>query len=182
MNSEKNLIAKHFGLRGIALFEAVKGLAGLTVGIWLLTLLHKDMQSVAMHLLRFLHQVLHLSPDGHIARSIMRGASRVTHGNLLMFAGLAFFYMTVRFVEATGLWLEKEWAEWFALISGAMYMPYEIYELMHHANIIKWGIFISNVLIVWYMVWLLRTSHRSEKPAQDVVPKKAETVPPEEGV
>lgn len=162
MKTEKNLIVKHFGLRGIAMFEAAKGLAGLTVGIWLLTLLHKDMETVATHLLHFLHRVLHLSPDGHIARSIMHGASRVTHGNLLMFAGLAFFYTTVRFTEATGLWLEKEWAEWFALISGAMYMPYEIYELIHHANLIKWIIFISNALIVWYMVWLLQTSHKGK--------------------
>jgi uncharacterized membrane protein (DUF2068 family) len=84
-------------------------------------------------------------------------------------------------VEATGLWLEKEWAEWFALISGAMYMPYEIYELVHHANLVKWGIFISNVLIVWYMVWLLQTSHRNGKPAE-AAPKEAEPVPPEEGV
>src|SRR5471032_2623824 len=66
MNTQKNLIAKHFGLRGIALFEAAKGLGALVVGIWLLTLLHKDMESVAAHLLHFLHKVLHLSPDGHI--------------------------------------------------------------------------------------------------------------------
>jgi uncharacterized membrane protein (DUF2068 family) len=174
MNTEKNLIAKHFGLRGIALFEATKGIGALIVGIWLLSLLHKDMESVALHLLHFLHRVLHLSPDGHLARSIMRGASRVTHGNLLVFAGVAFFYMIVRFVEASGLWREKEWAAGFALISGAMYMPYEIYELMHHANLIKWAIFISNVLIVAYMVWLLRAAHKNGKPAQRKI-----TLPPE---
>ena len=174
MKTEKNLFVKHFGLRGIALFEATKGIAALAVGIWLLTLLHKDMQTVAMHLLHFLHRVLHLSPDGHLARSIMHGASRVTHGNLLVFAGLAFFYMTVRFTEATGLWLEKEWAEWFALISGAMYMPYEIYELIHHANLIKWAIFISNALVVWYMVWLLQTSHKGKMQERE---KEAEEVP-----
>ena len=169
MKTEKSLFVQHFGLRGIALFEAAKGIGALVVGIWLLTLLHKDMQTVATHLLHFLHRVLHLSPDGHVARSIMHGASRVTHGNLLMFAGLAFFYMTVRFTEATGLWLEKEWAEWFALISGAMYMPYEIYELIHHANLIKWGIFISNALVVWYMVWLLQTSHKDKEEKRKAV-------------
>ncbi len=180
MKTEKNLIAKHLGLRGIALFEATKGIGALIVGIWLLSLMHKDMESVATHLLHFLHQVLHLSPDGHVARSIMRGASRVTPHNLLMFAGLAFFYTSVRFVEATGLWLEKEWAEWFALLSGAMYMPYEIYELMHHPNLIKWVIFITNVLIVLYMVWLLRSRIETKKSAQKVA--IAETVPPEEDV
>ena len=180
MTTDKNLMSKHFGLRGIALFEATKGIGGLIVGIWLLTLLHKDMESVATHLLHFLHQVLHLSPDGHIARSIMRGASRVTHHNLLMFAGLAFFYTGVRFVEATGLWLEREWAEWFALLSGAMYMPYEIYELMHRPNLVKWLIFITNVLIVLYMVWLLRSRTETKKSAQKAA--LAETVPPEEDV
>jgi uncharacterized membrane protein (DUF2068 family) len=168
MNTDKNLMMKHFGLRGVALFEAIKGLGGLAVGIWLLTLLHKDLESV----------VLHLSPDGHIARGIMRGAARVTHGNLLAFAALAFLYTTVRFVEATGLWLEKVWAEWFALVSGAMYMPYEIYELMRHANPIKWGIFVSNVLIVWYMVWLLQTSHRNKVRAREAA--KAKSVLPQE--
>jgi len=177
MNSSKNLFVKHFGLRGIAIFEAAKGLGALVVGIWLLSLLHRDLESVAAHLLNFLHKVLHLSPDGHIARTIMRAASRVTHGNLLVFAGLAFLYMTIRLVEAAGLWLEKEWAEWFALVSGAMYMPYEIYELARHPTAIKWVIVAVNALIVWYLVWLLRDSHKNKKNAEASVDVPAETAP-----
>jgi uncharacterized membrane protein (DUF2068 family) len=177
MNSSKNLFVKHFGLRGIAIFEAAKGLGALVIGIWLLSLLHKDLESVAAHLLHFLHRVLHLSPDGHIARTIMRAASRVTHGNLLVFIGLAFLYTTIRFVEAAGLWLEKEWAEWFALVSGAMYMPYEIYELARHPTWYKWVIVAVNALIVWYLVWLLRDSHKSKKDAEAPVDVPAETAP-----
>jgi uncharacterized membrane protein (DUF2068 family) len=177
MNSSKNLIVKHFGLRGIAIFEAGKGLGALVIGIWLLTLLHKDLESVAAHLLHFLHRVLHLSPDGHIARYIMRAASRVTHGNLWVFAGLAFLYATIRFVEAAGLWLEKEWAEWFALVSGSMYMPYEIYELARHPTAIKWAIVAVNGLIVWYLAWLLRDSHKNRKEAEASVDVPAETAP-----
>lgn len=179
MNTEKNLIAKHFGLRGIAVFEAAKGMAGLAVGIWLLSLLHKDMETVATHLLHFLHKVLHLSPDGHIAHSIMRGAARVTRGNLLVVIGLAFLYVIIRFVEAAGLWLEKVWAEWFALVSGTMYMPYEIYELIHHATAIKWGVFISNVLVVLYMGWLLQASHKNKQRLREAA--AAKTVLPQEG-
>jgi uncharacterized membrane protein (DUF2068 family) len=177
MNSSKNPIVKHFGLRGIAIFEAGKGLGALVIGIWLLTLLNKDLESVASHLLHFLHRVLHLSPDGHIARYIMRAASRVTHGNLWVFAVLAFLYTTIRFVEAAGLWLEKEWAEWFALVSGAMYMPYEIYELIRHPTVIKWIIVAVNGLIVWYLAWLLRDSHKNRKEAEASVDVPAETAP-----
>jgi len=159
----KNLIARHFGLRGVALFEAGKGLIALAVGIWLMSLRHKDLETVATHLLHFLHRVLHLSPDGHLARSIMRGASHVNHHNLHVFTLLAFAYVGIRFAEAGGLWLEKEWAEWFALISGALYMPYEIYELAIHATLIKWGILLVNALIVWYLAWLLRDSYKHRK-------------------
>jgi uncharacterized membrane protein (DUF2068 family) len=173
MDTRKNLIARHFGVRGVALFEAGKGLIGLAVAVWLLTLRHRDLEIVAAHLLHFLHHVLHLSPDGHLAHSIMRGAARVNHHNLHIFTLLAFAYVTVRFVEAGGLWLEKEWAEWFALISGSMYMPYEIYELSVHATAIKWGILLINALIVFYMAWLLWDSHAHRKSVKEAVAREA---------
>ncbi|MGZ4896204.1 MAG: DUF2127 domain-containing protein [Candidatus Angelobacter sp.] len=177
MNTQKNLIAKHFGLRGIAVLEAGKGVLGVVVGIWLLTLLHKDLESVAAHLLRFLHKVLHLSPDGHIARTILHGAARVNHHNLHVWALLAFAYATIRFVEGAGLWLEKEWAEWFALVSGAMYMPYEVYELILHPTAIKWGILAINALIVFYLAWLLRDSYMQRKLRELPVSPQTEPVP-----
>ena len=99
MNTSKNLIVKHFGLRGVSLFEAGKGFIGLMVGVWLVTLRHKDLETVAAHLLHFLQKVLHLSPDGHIAHSIMRGAARVNHDNLHVWALLAFAYATIRFAR-----------------------------------------------------------------------------------
>jgi uncharacterized membrane protein (DUF2068 family) len=171
MDTRKNLIARHFGVRGVALFEAGKGLIGLTVAVWLLTLRHKDLEMVAEHLLHFLHRVLHLSPDGHLAHNIMRGAARVNHHNLHIFTLLAFAYVMVRFVEAGGLWLEKEWAEWFALISGAMYMPYEVYELSVHPTAIKWGILLINALIVAYMAWLLHDSYKHRRHAEAAAPE-----------
>jgi uncharacterized membrane protein (DUF2068 family) len=163
MNTQKSLIAKHFGLRGIALFEAGKGLLAVIVAMWLLSLLHKDIQNVAEHLLRFLHRIFRLNPDGHLARSIVRGARRVTPGNLHLWVGGTMLYAIIRFVEAAGLWLEKQWAEWFALVSGCLYIPIEIYELAHHATPIKWAVFATNLLIVAYLAWLLRDLHKDRK-------------------
>jgi uncharacterized membrane protein (DUF2068 family) len=177
MNSQKNLIAKHFGLRGIALFEAGKGLLAVIVAMWLLSLLHKDIQNVAEHLLRFLHRIFRLNPDGHLARSIVRGARRVTPGNLHLWIGGTMIYAIIRFVEAAGLWLEKPWAEWFALISGCLYIPIEIYELAHHATPIKWAVFATNLLIVAYLAWLLRDLHKERKRTQAALLPKAEPSP-----
>lgn len=163
MNTQKNLIAKHFGLRGIALLEAGKGLLAVMVAVWLVSLLHKDIQNVAEHLLRILHKILHLNPDGHMAREIIRGARHVTRGNLHLWIAGTLAYTVIRFVEAVGLWLEKAWAEWFALISGSLYLPIEIYELAHHATHIKWAIFATNLLIVAYLAWLLRDLHKDRQ-------------------
>lgn len=178
MDTRKNLIARHFGLRGVSLFEAGKGLLGLAVGAWLVSLRHKDLEDVAEHLLYLLHRTLHLSPDGHIARSIMRGAAHVNHHNVHMWALLAFVYATVRFTEASGLWLEKEWAEWFAVISGTLYTPYLTWELVRHPNVYTWAGFIINGLIVAYLIWLLRDSHRRRKGAAEMAQKQI--VPPPE--
>jgi len=177
METRKSLIARHFGLRGVALFEAGKGVIALIFGGWLVSLRHKDLESVALHLLRVLHEVLHLSPDGHIAHTIMRGAARVNHHNVHMWAILAFAYSVVRFTEATGLWLEKEWAEWFAVISGTLYTPYLTWELIRHPNKYTWGGFIVNGLIVCYMIWLLRDSYKKRKSIEQAAEKK-EVAPP----
>jgi uncharacterized membrane protein (DUF2068 family) len=166
MNTQKSLLAKHLGLRGIALLEAAKGLLAVLLAVWLVSLLHKDVQNVAEHLLRILHRIFRLNPDGHIAREIIRGARHVTRGNLHLWIGGTLLYSIIRFAEATGLWLEKQWAEWFALISGSLYLPIEIYELAHHATPIKWAVFATNVLIVAYLAWLLRDLHIQRKQAK----------------
>jgi uncharacterized membrane protein (DUF2068 family) len=177
MNTQKSLMAKHFGLRGIALFEAGKGLLAVMVAIWLLSLLHKDIRDVAEHLLHFLHRIFRLNPDGHLARSLIRGARRVTPGNLHLWIGGTLIYSIIRFAEAAGLWLEKQWAEWFALISGCLYLPIEIYELAHHATPIKWAIFATNLLIVAYLAWLLRDLHNSRMRLQAGAIPQVDPVP-----
>jgi uncharacterized membrane protein (DUF2068 family) len=177
MNTQKNLLAKHFGLRGIALLEAAKGLVAVIVAVWLVSLLHKDIQNVAEHLLRILHKIFRLNPDGRLAREIIRGARHVTRGNLHLWIGGTLLYSTIRFAEATGLWLEKQWAEWFALISGCLYLPIEIFELAHHATPIKWAIFATNVLIVAYLAWLLWDLHNSRKQAETSVVAQVEPAP-----
>src|SRR5215467_3193084 len=172
MDTRKNLIARHFGLRGVAIFEAGKGLIGLAVGAWLISLRHRDLEELTTRLLYFLHRVLHLSPDGHIARSIMRGASHVNHHNLNIVALLAFLYSAIRFAEGIGLWLEKEWAEWFAVISCTLYTPYLIVELVRHPNVFTWGGLLINGAILAYMAWLLRDSYKRRKRRAEVAEEK----------
>ena len=159
MSERSNFLIKHFGLRGIPVFEAGKGLLALAGGVVLLFIRHSDFTRMIRRFLEFAH----VNPDRKFYQMLMRGAGHIdAHLIVLFFFGLL-LYMAVRFIEAVGLWLEKEWAEWFAVLSGAMYMPWEIRELLRHATPFYWTIFAINVLIVVYLVWLLFMTYKHKR-------------------
>ena len=72
-------------------------------------------------------------------------------------------YAIIRFAEAYGLWRARAWAEWFALISGTIYVPFEIHALFHHPNPIKWAILFINIAIVLYMARLRMEAVRARE-------------------
>jgi uncharacterized membrane protein (DUF2068 family) len=138
------------GLRGIAAFEAIKGVLILAVGFGIWKLRHRDIDDFVDRLVAFLH----LNPGGHLSDIFFKAAGRVNDKNLMLVAIGALVYSLIRFAEAYGLWRARAWAEWFALISGAIYVPFEIHALMHHPNPVKWGILAINLAIVLYMAKL----------------------------
>ena len=156
------------GVRAIALFEAAKGALVLLVGLGLLSLIHRDVEAVAEHLVR----QSHLNPASHYPQIFVEAAGRVTDTHLWMLAGAAFLYSVVRGVEAYGLWFERRWAEWFALIAGGFFIPVEIYELIHHVSVIKLLVLGTNTAIVVYMWYLLR--HPAEQARELLREKRPE--------
>ncbi len=147
------------GVRAVAIFEAAKGTLVLLAGLGLLTLLHRDVEDLAERLVR----ASHLNPASHYPQIFMDAASRVTDTHLWLMAGAAALYTTVRGVEAYGLWLERRWAEWFALISGGLYIPVEVYELWHRATWIKLAVLAANLAVVLYMAYALRHSAEQDR-------------------
>ena len=169
----KGFFVRHFGLRGVALLEAAKGLLAILGAAWVMSLRHKDMQEVAENLLRELQRVLHVNPDWHFFQTFLRSAGGITPRSLRLIAGGILVYAVIRFVEASGLWLEKEWAEWFALISGSAYAPFLIYSLFRHPTMFKWIGLAINLLIVAYLAWLLRDSYQRRKLEREAVQPRA---------
>lgn len=164
MSERSSFLVRHFGLRGIAVFEAAKGVLALGVALWMFTLMHKDKVGMAERLL----DALHISPDRHFYQRALHFAEHITDRNLWIFIFGILVYTTIRFFEAAGLWLEREWAEWFALLSSALYLPWEIYELQRHQNWIRWSILGVNVVIVLYLGWLRMEMHRVRRQAREI--------------
>lgn len=144
------------GLRLIAIAEAAKGMLVLLAGFGLLSLLHRDVQSIAEDLVRHLH----LNPASRYPRIFIEAAHDISDSSLLLLAGLAFGYAVIRLIEAYGLWQARRWAEWLAVTSGSVYVPIEVYELFAGVSWIKVFTLAVNVGIVAYMSYTLwRSSH-----------------------
>lgn len=68
-------------------------------------------------------------------------------------------------VEAYDLWYQQQWAEWFGPLTGAMYIPVELFEIMRGANWPKVTVLVINAGIVGYLGKILLRSRHSRKHA-----------------
>jgi len=144
------------GLRAVALFEAAKGAVVLTAGIGALEFLGGDAQQVAEE---FVSQ-FHLNPASGFPRIFLLVAQQATPAHLWMLAAGAAAYAAVRFVEAYGLWRQRLWAEWFAVISGGIYVPWELWEVGRGVTWPRLTLLSMNLFIVGYLAWVLRRNRK----------------------
>ena len=80
------------GLRTVALFELGKGLLILLIGLYLLSLVHKNVEAEATNLMH----VLHADPAWHISQWFLNYVGTLTDQRLRLFALIAACYFIVR--------------------------------------------------------------------------------------
>lgn len=146
------------GLRAVAGYEAAKGAIVLLVGLGLLRLIHHDVQEAGEEWVRHFH----LSPSAHYPRIFLELTAKVTDGWLWALALGATVYSALRFAEAYGLWRDKVWAEWLAAVCGAIYIPFEVAELLKKVTALRVASLLVNLVIVGYMLSVLRNGRAKE--------------------
>ena len=145
------------GVRAVALLEAGKGLLALLAGSGLLLLWNANLQALGDELLRHLH----LNPGRLHGNVLWQALTSASHDHLHLLAIGVLCYALLRFVEATGLWLDRRWAEWLGVLSGGIYVPFEVRELLLRPGWLTLTLLALNVLIVGYLV--LRLSRRRSR-------------------
>jgi phosphoribosylanthranilate isomerase len=136
----------------IAIEKTVKAVVLIVVGLKLLSLFDQDVHAWASDFVTR-HGIDVGNRFVHAALERLVG---VTNSQIVTFGVVALFYSTVLLVEATGLWLQKRWAEYLAAISTALLLPLELYEMYERFTWVRIAIFVINVFIVWYLVTRLR--------------------------
>lgn len=149
----------HKGLRMVALLEFTKGAVVVLAGLGLLSMRHRDIWGIAESLL----ELLRINPHHHSVAVFIALTHRASDWKLWKVATIAAVYATGRFIESYGLWKERTWAEWFAIISGSAYLPFEVYELARRVTWPRVLILVINLVIVAYMVYLRLVARRERR-------------------
>lgn len=131
-------------LHGVAAFEAFKGVTVLLAATGLLALMHQDLHDSAAKFIEHLH----LNPASHYPSIFIDAAGSLAGPRLLLLALGAAVYSAVRLIEAYGLFRGRAWAEWLAALSGAIYIPPEIYGLLRTRSALGMALLVLNVSVV----------------------------------
>jgi uncharacterized membrane protein (DUF2068 family) len=156
-------------LRAIATLEALKGIIVLLLGTALI-FVHQHLEDFTETLLFHLH----IDTDRRIGHALLRAASKVGDARLLTILLAATSYALVRFVEGWGLWHRRVWAEWFALLSGTLYLPWEILRIAERPDWERIAVLAVNIGIILYMLVIrLRESSTFRRRAEELRPQAA---------
>lgn len=140
----------------IAIFKLFKGLVLIVTGVGLLSLLHKDVSAVVLEWAR----ALSLDPDNHIIHKLLAKLWGLDDRKLEEISAGTFFYAALFLTEGVGLLMRQTWAEYFTIITTALLIPIEVYELVQRVTPIRILILIINILIVAYLVARRVHEHR----------------------
>jgi uncharacterized membrane protein (DUF2068 family) len=149
-------------LQAVAAFEFFKGTFVMVMGFCALALVHKDVWLYAERLLA----LFHVSTDRRSAQLFLDYANNVTDAHLWAAARIAFAYSLLRFTEAYGLWRGRTWAEWVALVSGALLLPLEVRELLRGLTPLRCAFFIGNIAVVLFMLYVILSNRRERELAR----------------
>jgi uncharacterized membrane protein (DUF2068 family) len=152
------------GLRTVAIFESLKGVLVILLAI-ALVLVRNHIEDYAEDLLYHLH----IDFDHRFAHAVLSAASKLSDARVWVVALGALLYSSVRFVEAWGLWHRRVWAEWFALLSGALYLPWELMRVAEKTTWERIAVLAINLVIILYMLEIRIRAVRAQKKAYAAV-------------
>jgi len=134
-------------LRAIALFKLVKATLLVAGGVAALGLL-KPQTAHAMT-----QWATELAADRHsrILNILIARLVDVDEQTLRLLSIGSLLYSALFYVEGIGLLYDKPWAEYLTIFTTAGLIPFELYELHRRITLIKIGVLIANLGIVFYL-------------------------------
>ena len=142
--------APGLGHRWLAYYKFGSGALLFLVGVEAIRLLHADVRFVLEHWVAWFH-----ADRLRYVQTVLGQIGPVSSRDMLGMSLASFAYSGLQMLEGIGLYLERRWAEYLALLGTGGFLPIELYELAHAFSWTKLGVLVFNALIVAYLVRLL---------------------------
>ncbi len=147
-------------LRAIAVDRALHFLilAALAVGVLLVAGNEVDLRDKFYAVLGALHGGLGGPTDGSDGSFVHRidDFLNLPDDKLELIAAALAGYALLQALEGVGLWLQKRWAEYLAVVSTSVFLPIEIYELIDKVTALKIAALLINIAILVYLLFAKR--------------------------
>jgi uncharacterized membrane protein (DUF2068 family) len=151
----------------IGLFKLFKAalLIGLAVGAF--HLVHRDAQETIMNLVRRIQ----VDPDNRFIHGLLARTTKLDERRLREIGVGTILYGLLFAIEGVGLLMRKRWAEYLTVVTTALLLPLEVYEIIRKLSAIKILVFMGNLFIVVYLIVQLRKRPREEGAATTTSPR-----------
>lgn len=147
------------GLLLIGIFKLAKSVFFFCIGIGAIHLLHKDLSDEVMRLAT----ALRFDPESRVVGLVMDKVDLIDAQRLREIGFATFAYSALALTEGVGLLLQKVWAEYLTLILTISFLPWELYELARRPSWGRLALLVINLLVLWYLVWLLKRKRGTEQ-------------------
>jgi len=152
-SSTEQWVAPHDrGLVAIGAFKLLESIFFFLVGIGALHLIGKDLENEALKLATRLR----VDPDGRLVTWVLDHVDSITALRLKQIGIATFFYGGLRILEGVGLVMERLWAEYLTVGATTIFLPWEVYEIARHRDLIRVGVLVTNLAVLAYLSWSLR--------------------------
>jgi hypothetical protein len=138
-------------LKTIACLKVLRGSIAITIGVSLFLVYQRsEAFSWADHPL-----LGGIASNDPFLQMVFAWLGSFNQAQILSIAVLASLMGVLRWVEAGGIWFNQSWAQWLAVFSGFVYIPFEINELIYRFSWLMVFVLLVNILIVSYLLYVL---------------------------
>ncbi len=144
------------GLVLIAIFKLVKAVLLIAVGLGAIGVVHAGITHVSQRALT----IVSAGTERRLTQSLLARLSGMSPRHIEALGIGAFLYAALFLVEATGLWLQKQWAEYLTLAATVSFVPFEVYELAREVTTTRVIALVVNLAVVIYLAVRLVAKRR----------------------
>ena len=138
-------------LKTIACLKVLRGSIAITIGVSLF-LVYRRSEAFSW----IDHPILGgIASNDPFLQMVFAWLGSFNQAQILSIAVLASLMGALRWVEAGGIWFNQSWAQWLAVFSGFVYIPFEINELIYRFSWLMVVVLLVNTLIVGYLLYVL---------------------------